>query len=396
MNKFESAQYFLKERKLDGWLLYDFHRSNELAHRFLSIPSSHMVTRRFFYWIPVEGEPVKLVHAIEAQALDHCPGEKRIYASWQALEEELKCLVQGKKKIAMEYGKIPYVSKVDGGTVDLVRSMGVDVVSSGDFLLYFTSVLTKKQMESQKRAATLLNQLVQGVWHWIRKALHEKQELTEYQIQQWLLERFKEHKLITDAPPIVALNAHSADPHFETPRHGASKIQNGDLLLIDLWAKEETEEAIYGDLTKVAVAAIAPTLKQQEIFHLVRSAQKASIALVRERFAKKEPLQGWEVDEAARTLIRNAGHAEHFIHRTGHNIETHLHGSGTHMDNLEMHDTRPLLPMTCFSVEPGIYLPGEFGVRLESDVLVYKDGTVEVTGGEQDRLECLLTRYANS
>jgi Xaa-Pro aminopeptidase len=389
MNKFESARYFLKERKLDGWLLYDFHRSNELAHRFLSIPSSQMVTRRFFYWIPAEGEPTKLVHAIEAHALDHCPGEKRVYASWQVLETELKHLLQGKKKIAMEYGKIPYISKVDGGTIDLVRSMGVEVVSSGDFLLYFTSVLTKKQMESQKRAATLLSQLVQGAWHWIRKALHEKQELTEYQIQQWLLDRFKEHKLITDGPPIVAVNAHSADPHFETLREGASKINSGDLLLIDLWAKEETEDAVYGDLTKVAVAAKAPSPKQQEIFQLVRSAQKASIALVRERFAKKEALQGWEVDEAARTVIRTGGHAEHFIHRTGHNIETHLHGSGTHMDNLEMHDTRPVLPMTCFSVEPGIYLPGEFGIRLESDVLVYKDGSIEVTGGEQDRLECL-------
>jgi Xaa-Pro aminopeptidase len=306
------------------------------------------------------------------------------------LEQELKELLQGKQTVAMEYGSIPYVSKVDGGTIDLIRSMGVQVVSSGDFLLYFTSVLTKQQMESQKRAATLLNQLVQGAWHWIQQGFHQKQELNEYQVQQWLLDRFKEHRLVTDAPPIVAVNAHSADPHFETAQEGASPIRPKDFLLIDLWAKEEGEGAVYGDLTKVAVAARAPTPKQQEIFQLVRAAQKASIALVKSRFAKKESLQGWEVDEAARSLLQAAGYGAQFIHRTGHNIETHLHGSGTHMDNLEMHDTRPVLPMTCFSVEPGIYLPGEFGVRLECDVLVHKDGTVEVTGGEQEGIKSLL------
>ncbi len=372
------AQQYLREKKLDGWLLYDFHRTNELAHRFLKIPSSHMVTRRFFYWLPAEGEPVKLVHAIEAHVLDHCPGEKRVYASWQSLETELKRLLTGKRTVAMEVSKIPYVSKVDAGTVDLIRSFGVNVVSSGDFLLYFTSVLTEAQIESQRRAAKLLETFVHDVWGWIKQ-----REVTEFQVQQWLLDRFKEHKLVTDAPPIVAVNAHSADPHFETPKTGSSMIRKGDVLLIDLWAKEMTESAVYGDLTKMAVLG-KPTAKQQQVFDLVRKAQKAGIALVRERFSRKQPLAGWEVDEAARTVIRSAGFGDFFIHRTGHNIEMHLHGSGTHMDNLETHDTRPVLPMTCFSVEPGIYLPGEFGVRLESDVLVLKDGTVEVTGGEQE------------
>ena len=379
----KKAQEILKEKKLDGWLLYDFHRTNELAHRVLNIPSSHMVTRRFFYWVPAVGEPVKLVHAIEPHVLDHCVGEKRVYASWQSLETELKQLLKGKHSVAMEVSKIPYVSKVDAGTVDLIRSFGVNVVSSGDFLLHFTSVLTERQIESQRRAAKLLEKFVHDVWAWIRG-----RETTEFQVQQWLLDRFKEHKLITDAPPIVAVNAHSADPHFETPKTGSSSIRKGDILLIDLWAKETAEDSVYGDLTKMAVLG-KPSAKHQQIFELVRNAQKAGIALVRERFSKKQPLAGWEVDEASRTVIRNAGFGDFFIHRTGHNIERALHGSGTHMDNLETHDTRPVLPMTCFSVEPGIYLPGEFGVRLESDVLVLHDGTVEVTGGEQDSLHTI-------
>jgi len=388
--KIKRAQGYLKERHLDGWLLYDFHRNNDLAHLFLNIPASRIATRRFFYWIPVQGKPIKLVHAIEAHMLDGVPGEKKIYSSWQSLEQHLGEILQGKKRIAMEFSPknaIPYVSKVDGGTIDLVRSFHVEVVSSADFLLNFTSVIDEEQAKSHIRANRALLEILEGTWQLVGKL----QLANEWDVQQHLLAEFKQRNLITDSPPIVGVNAHSADPHFETVQKGASPIRKGDFILIDLWAKEKGERAVFGDLTRVAVMASSPTPKQQEVFQAVRNGQKAAIALVKERFQAKKPIQGWEVDEAARSSIRKAGYGDYFTHRTGHNIEMHVHGSGTHMDNLEMHDVRPLLPMTCFSIEPGIYLPGEFGVRLETDLWITKDGKVEITGGEEDHLRCLLS-----
>jgi len=387
MNKIDRVQTYLQEQQIDGWLLYDFHKNNDLAHRFLDIPSNVMATRRFLYWIPAEGAPIKIVHAIEDQMLDKWPGEKRMYSSWQSLEKEIQSVLKGFKRVAMEYSPknaIPYVSKVDAGTVDLVRSFGVEVVSSADFLLYFTSVLTKGEMESQKRAAAALWMIVQDAWKMVAREL--KNGITERDVQKWILAQFKEKGLETDSGPIVGVNEHSADPHFMTPENGSSSIQEGDFLLIDLWAREIGEAAVYGDITRVAVVG-KPSSRHQEIFQIVRNAQKAGIALVR----SKKSVQGWEVDEAVRSVIAAAGYEKYFIHRTGHNIDAaHMHGSGTHMDNLESHDVRPLVPMTCFSVEPGIYLPGEFGVRLESDVQIHEDGGVEVTGGEQDLLPNLL------
>ncbi len=370
--------------------MYDFHKNNHLAHLFLEIPSHVMATRRFLYWIPAVGKPIKIVHAIEDQMLDQWPGEKRVYSSWQSLEKEIQSVLQGSKRVAMEYSPrnaIPYVSKVDAGTVDLVRSFGTDVVSSADFLLYFTSVLDQEQMDSQTRAATALSEIVDGAWQLISQRL--KKGITERDVQKWIQAQFQERGLTADEGPIVAVNEHSADPHFMTPENGSSLIAEGDFVLIDLWAKELGERKVFGDITRVAVAG-KPTPKQQEVYETVRRAQKAGIDLVRERFAAKKPLQGWEVDEAVRSVIRAAGYEKYFVHRTGHNIEEDLHGSGTHMDNLESHDVRPVVPMTCFSVEPGIYLPGEFGVRLESDVQIHADGRIVVTGGEEDSLVRLI------
>lgn len=389
MSKIEEAQKYLQERRLDGWLLYDFHGSNELARHFIGIPKTQMTTRRFFYWIPAKGEPIKLVHAIEEGALDLVPGEMRIYSSWQSLEKELAAILEEANKIAMEYSPknaIPYVSLVDGGTIDLIRSFGVEVVSSADFLPHFTAVLTDAQMESQVRAAKALDGIVNGAWKWIEANLSKG--ITEYDVQQKILADFKKMELIADHAPIVGVNGHSADPHYEPKQEGSSPIRKGDFILIDLWAKEKEGSAIYGDITRVAVAG-QPTAKQQEVFSIVRKAQKSAIELVKSRFAHKKRIEGWEVDEAARGVIREAGYGKYFTHRTGHNIEVNLHGSGAHMDNLEMHDVRPILPNTCFSIEPGIYLPGEFGVRLELDLLIHKDGRVEISGGEQDAIVCL-------
>lgn len=390
--KLLDAQRYLREMKVDGWLLYDFHHSNDLAHLFLEIPPQKKVTRRFFYWIPAQGEPVRLVHAIESDVLDAWPGEKRHFLSWQSLHEELGKILSKAKRIAMEYSPnnaIPYISKVDAGSVDLIRSFGVEVVSSGPFLLHFTSVLTKEQGQSHVRAGAALSRIVDEAWDWIREKLKSKEPFGEFEVQQQMLRGFERLGLETDGPPIVGVNGHSADPHYMPSESRSSPIQKGDFIILDLWGKEKTSDAIYADIARVGVAAKHPSEKQQQVFNVVRTAQKEAIALVRKRFAERKKLYGWEVDDAARNVVKRAGFGDYFIHRTGHSIDRSVHGSGTHMDNLEMHDERPVLPSTCFSVEPGIYFPNEFGVRLESDVYVHPDGTVEVVGGEQDQLVLL-------
>jgi Xaa-Pro dipeptidase len=389
MKKVEDAQKYLKEMNADGWLLYDFHKNNPLAHQFLEISSNQMTTRRFFYWIPVEGEPVKIVHAIEPYILDHLPGKKRIFSSWQTLEKEVSSALRGARKIAMEYSPrnaIPYIARVDAGTVDWVRTLGIEVVSSGEFLPHFTAVLSDSQVASHKRAAALLEEVVADTWKWIAGELKKNRKLTEYEVQQRILGDFAKRKLITDHPPIVAVNAHSADPHYAPTESYSSPIQWGDFILIDLWAKEAHSSAVFADITRVAIASEKPSKRHEEIFNIVRSAQKAAVKFLEERFAEKKRVEGWEVDEVTRNVIRSAGYGDFFIHRTGHNIEIDLHGSGAHLDNLESHDERPILPGTCFSIEPGIYLPREFGVRLEHDVFISRDGKVEVTGGIEEQL----------
>lgn len=392
-SKLSLAQKFLAERHLDGWLLYDFHGNNPLARTFLEIPSHKMTTRRFYYWIPVKGEPVKIVHAIEPYTLDHAPGKKVLFNSWQGLEADLKKTLSGAKKIAMEYSRnnaIPYISMVDAGTVDFIRSLGIEVGSSGDILPYFTAVLSPAQAESHIRAARAVDEICQGAWKWISEHLKEGKSFTEYDVQQKIAADFRKRGLETDHDPIVAVNAHSADPHYAPEKDSCSPIRKGDFILIDLWAKEKGEGNVFGDITRVGVAASEPTDRQQEIFSIVRKAQKAASDLVIRRFAEKKRVEGWEVDDAARGVIEKAGFGKFFLHRTGHSIETSLHGSGAHMDNLEMHDVRPILPGTCFSVEPGIYLAGDFGVRLEYDVYVGLDGRVEITGGVQEEIVTLV------
>jgi Xaa-Pro aminopeptidase len=391
--KIARAQEHLMAASVDGWLLYDFHRCNDLACDFLEIAPGAMATRRFYYWIPARGKPVKLVHAIEEGILDAAPGGKHTYASWESMEAQLRRIIGSSRTIAMEYSPrcaLPYVAKVDAGTVELVRSLGVEVVSSAPFLLYFTSLLSPEQQASQRRAASACAAVVAKVWDWIRENWGRR-ALTEWDVLCEIENRLSAKGLVAKEPPIVAVNEHSADPHFTTKPQGRS-LQSGDLLLIDLWAKEPGDGAVFGDLTRVAYLGEHPTEEMKEVFRAVRKAQKAAIALVRQRMEEKKELQGWEVDRAARREIRDAGYGEFFIHRTGHNIGTALHGSGTHMDDLEMHDVRPVLPNTCFSIEPGVYLPKRFGIRLESDVLIDGRGRVEVTGGEQDELIGLLHR----
>lgn len=387
--KLKDVQQALHAQGIDGWLLYDFRRTNPLACQFLEIPPERLLTRRFFYWVPAKGTPVKIVHAIEDKSLEHLPGDTHRYQTWRDIESLIGVALTGSKQVAMEYSPrnaIPYVSKVDAGTIDVIRGFGVDVVSSADLLQKFTSVWDAPKLLSHRKAADVLCQAVDDAWKYIESCLRDNTALTEYDVQQFIVEQFAKNGCISADLPICAVNAHSADPHYVPGKNASSVVRRGDFILIDLWCKQDIPRAVYADITRVGVAAAEPTKRQQQIFSVVKAARDAATDLVRERFRQKQPLRGWEVDQAARDVIVEAGYGEFFIHRTGHNIDETDHGNGANIDNFETRDERLLLPGTCFSIEPGIYLPGEFGVRLEYDVVVHLDGSVEVTGGIQDEI----------
>lgn len=384
-----NIQKSLVERNLDGWLLYDFRRSNPLACQVLQVPEDILLTRRFFYWIPATGDPIRIVHGVESSHLDHLPGGCIVYRSWQELKASLDAILEKQGTIAMEYSPdcaIPTISKVDGGTLDLVRSCGATVVSSADILQTYTSIWTERQLKLHREAAQVLCDAVDSAWGFIRELLDASHPIDEYAVQQHILNIFSEKQCITANAPICAVNAHSADPHYSPPAEGSTPISQGDFILIDLWCKRDLPDAVYADITRVGVAEKRPTEHQQHIFNIVKKARDAATDLVR----TKKNIQGYSVDQAARDVIDAAGYAEQFVHRTGHNIGKNDHGDGANIDNFETQDWRQLLPGTCFSIEPGIYLPGEFGVRLEYDVYLHYNGEVEITGGIQDAITCLF------
>ena len=391
--KVQDVQRHLQKNGLDGWLLYDFQRRNELARDFLEIPAESFTTRRFFYWIPAKGDPVQIVHAIEPQVLEHLPGSKRIYLKWEELNNHIEETLKGSKRIAMEYSPrnaLPYVSKVDAGVIDLVRSFGVEVCSSADFLQYYTCVLDEQQLASHMAAAEMLDKTVARAWQWIADALKAGRKATEYDVQQFILQEFAAAGFISEGAPICGVNAHSASPHYEPKQASSSMIKADDFILIDLWCKQKKPRAVYADISRVGVAARIATGRQNEIFSIVRRAQKSAADYVKERYGRGEIVKGCDVDKVSRQVITAAGYGDFFTHRTGHNIYTKDHGPGTHIDSLETLDERPLIPRTCFSIEPGIYLPKEFGVRLEYDIYLEEKGNIRITGGTQDAIVTLF------
>ena len=387
MGKIETVQKKLREKEVDGWLLYEFHGVNPLALNFLEIPEGLLLTRRCFYWIPANGTPLKIVHQIEAQNLDHLPGEKKIYGDWTLLHEHLRQLLKEKSKVAMEYSPmqaIPTISKVDGGLIDLIRSFGPKIVSSAPFLQEFTSVWTFHQYELHKEAAGVLEGAVTHVWNHIRLCLEKGKEVTEYDIQQMILREFKANHCVTEGDPICGVNANAADPHYVPTKDNSTPIKKGDLILIDLWCKKNVEGAVFADITRMGVAAFEPTPKQAEVFSVVRKAQKTGTDWIAAEHKAGREIPGYKVDNLVRKVIEESGYGKYFTHRTGHNIDREIHGPGSNIDGLETQDDRPLIPNTCFSIEPGIYLPGEFGVRLEYDIFMHEGGEIEVTVPPQD------------
>lgn len=390
--KLVKVQSDLSKEGVEGWLFYDYRRCNPLAHTFLEISKDKMVTRRFFYWIPPIGEPIKIVPLIEPYTLDHLPGLKWTYKGWQELEQYLSSLELANKKIAMEYSPynaLPNISKVDAGTIQLIEKTGAHIVSSANLLQFYTSIWSPEQLRSHLYAAEILENIVDITWCFIERSLQEGKALDEYHVQQFMLEAMERAGCETEDWPTCAVNSHSADPHYHPTPQEALPICPGDFILLDLWCKQMTEHAVYADITRVGVAASNPTKRQAEIFSIVRGARDCGTAMIKEFFENRRPIEGWQVDQACRDFIYNAGFGDYFIHRTGHNIGEEVHGPGANLDNFETHDYRQLLPGTGFSVEPGIYLPDEFGVRLEYDIYLDPIGQMKVTGGIQEKLMTL-------
>jgi Xaa-Pro aminopeptidase len=356
---------------LDGWLFYDFRHSDPLAYRILRLDPNRHVTRRWYYWIPARGPAVRLMHRIEPRALDGLPGETLLYAGWVEQQEHLRRILKGVTHVAMQYSPlnaVPYVSRVDAGTIELIRGFGIDVVSAADLIQQFEAVWTDRQLASHTYAAGKLRRIVDEAFAHVRRQITARRTLTEHGLQQFILSRIQAHKLTTATPPIAAVNAHSADPHYSPAPKGSTRIKRGDLVLIDLWAKKPAQGSVYADITWTGFVGKEIPARQRDVFAVVRDARDAALSFVRARVSSGQFPCGWEVDEICRKVIRDAGYADRFVHRTGHSIGEEVHGNGANIDSLETKDGRRLLPRTCFSIEPGIYLPGEFGIRSELDV----------------------------
>ena len=381
--RIEEIQAALQADGLDGWLFFDHHVRDPLAYRVLGLPTDMHVTRRWYYFVPATGEPRGLLHRIEPQKLDSLPGEKSLYSRWAEQVDRIRELLRGARVIAMQYSPdcaIPYVSMVDGGTVDLVRSTGVEVRSSADLVQLFEARWTADQLASHMEAGRKMDRLRAEAFDLIRSRLRDGVRVTEWDVRSHLLRRFSEEGLTTDHGPDVAVNAHASDPHYEPKPDQCSEIKRGDLVLIDMWAKLKRPDAVYYDITWTGFCGESPHEDIGRVFEVVRDARDKGIHAVCSGSAR----QGFEVDDAVRAHIEQHGYGEYFIHRTGHSIGTNVHGAGANMDNFETHDVRRILPGTGFSIEPGVYLP-EFGIRSEVNVYVGEDGA-RVTGEVQREL----------
>jgi Xaa-Pro aminopeptidase len=365
----EAIQAALVEAGLDGWLFYDHHHRDPIGGHILGLNEKAHITRRWYYFIPAEGEPRKLAHRVEQGRLDSLPGSRALYSSWQELAKGLEAMLYGYERLAMQYSPnnaIMYVSMVDAGTVDFLRLLGKRIVSSADLVSRFLAVLSEEQAASHGVAQQAIDRILAEAWSEIASRLRprgrRKGGLTEFDLVVWLSEAMRREGLVWENGPNVSVNANSSDSHYEPTQDHSSDIRKGDFVLIDLWARLEKPGSVYYDITWTGVVGREPTEREQLVFETVRNARDAAIALVGQAFAQGRAIHGFEVDDAARAVIDAAGFGPFFTHRTGHNIAHEIHGPGANLDNLETHDERLILPNTCFSVEPGIYLP-EFGVR---------------------------------
>jgi len=387
----DAIQAALSQAGMDGWLFYDHHHRDPIGGRILGLDEKAHVTRRWYYFVPALGAPRKLVHRIEQGRLDSLPGAKGQYSSWQELAAGLEAMLFDAQRIAMQYSPnnaIMYVSMVDAGTVEFLRGLGKEIVSSADLVSQFEAVLNEEQLASHGVAQRAIDKIVAEGWQEIGRRLRPSGGgtgwLTEFDLVVWLSEAMRREGLVWENGPNVSANANSSDSHYEPTAEKSAAICEGDFVLIDIWGRLEKPGSVFYDITWTGVVGREPTEREQLVFETVRNARDAAILKVEQAFAERRAICGYEADDAARAVIRAAGFGEFFTHRTGHNIAQELHGSGAHLDNLETHDVRLLLPNTCFSVEPGIYLPN-FGVRSEVNMLT-TPGKAWVTGRIQREL----------
>ncbi|NIR51574.1 aminopeptidase P family protein [candidate division KSB1 bacterium] len=384
-------QEHLKDQGIDGWLLFDFHGQNYIATNFVGIEPDRILTRRWFYFIPQKGEPVLLVHKIERSNFPNPPKQTEFYVGWQELKNKLKPILNGKRKIAMEYspgGAIPYVSCVDGGTLDVVREIGVEVVTSANLVQYFQGPWSEEQLQSHIYATENVHRIKDEVFALIGDKLKGQEKINEYEVQKFILERLEEANMVTEEPPIVAVNANASNPHYAPSPNRFSPIKQNDTVLIDLFGKEKTPNAVYADITWMGFAGESVPEEQRKIFDIVAQARDAGLDLLGQASEQGKTLQGWEVDRQVRKVITDAGYGDYFYHRTGHSLDTKIHGNSVNMDNLETQDQREIISGLGFTIEPGIYLE-KFGVRSEINVYFSVDGP-KVYGPIQKEMIAIL------
>ncbi|MBW7887281.1 MAG: M24 family metallopeptidase [Bacteroidetes bacterium] len=381
----DEIQKKIQEYNLDGWLIYNFRNANIFATKILEMPTDKLSSRRYFYFIPAKGIPKKLVHDIEQYDLDHLPGEKIIYNKWVTLRNGIKKILHNAKNICMEYSPnndIPYLSKVDAGTMEFIRSFEMNVVSSGNIVQYFEARWSKEQYADAQITAGILLEIIDKAFNFIGERLRNNHKVTEYDVQQLIMNEFNKNNLTTYAPANCSVNGNGANPHYDPTPEIHQEIKKGDYILIDWWAKNKKPGSVYADFTWVGYAGKKIPQKYQEVFDIVKGSRDAAVEYLKKEFALGKTVRGCDVDNVTRSFIEERGYGKYFVHRTGHNIGEEVHGNGTHIDNYETMDVREIIPETCFSIEPGIYLPNEFGVRLEIDVYISKDREIVLLGNK--------------
>ena len=383
------VQQAIRENDGDGWLFFDIHHRDTIAYRILDLDIKAFTTRRWYYFIPAEGTPTKLVHRVEGGRLSTLPGNTVVYVGWRELHEKLKGVLDGSKRIFMQYSplnNIPMISCVDAGTVELIRSLGNDVLSSAELVQRFEAGVNEAGVASHRAAGVKIQRIKDDAFQLIIRSIKSGRRITEYDVQRFLLEEFDRENLTCDgSPPMVGVNEHAADPHFEVSPTESTVIKENDRVLIDLWARENVPDGIYYDITWCGFMGRKPDEEYQRLFDIVVQARNLTKQFIADRIASRQPVYGWEADEVCRNYIAEGGYGDFFVHRTGHSIHKDVHGNGANLDNLETKDERRLVWGSCFSIEPGIYKDGS-GVRSEIDVLIDSQGTVSVFGPEQDKL----------
>jgi Xaa-Pro aminopeptidase len=394
MAKFSLAaiQKALSEFKLDGWLFYDYRGSDPIGRSILNFTSQHLRTRRWFYFIPDHGVPVKIVHSIEREVLDHLPGKKLVYMGWREMENELAQLFKTNQKIAVQYSPksaIPYISRIDAGIFELIKSFKIKPVSSADLLQLFEARWTEGQLNTHKNAAKLLNGIIQKTFRYIRKKMTSHEEITEYMVQKYLMVEMKKKGLIFDHPPLVAAGKNSGIPHYFPTQKQCDPIFPGTIVQINVWGKEKTENAVYAVIAWVGYTADKIPDEIEARFNQICQARDLAIAHIDNSIKNKRAIHGWEVDDLVRDHLKKAGLDSYFLHRTGHSIGRQVNDTGTNIDNLETRDERQIIAKTCFSIEPALYF-SDYGMRSEVNVFVDEKGAHVFTIPVQDKVQPIL------